>query len=634
MALLVVAPAAAVARSSAAVAGPAVITVSSPGDLTTVLGNVVFQHVNATDTGGTLPLAYTATGLPASLSINPTTGLIIGMPALADVAASPYNVTVTVGDANPADTPVSVTFTWTIEYSTPTVTSPGNQTSAPGATVNLPIRWSNTGPAGVHFLAAGLPAGLAIGPSNGYISGTITAADLADSPYHVTVTIYDDSGSPATPASSTTFTWTVANTIAVTSPADQSSPPNTKVALQIKAVDSAPGEPLAYAATGLPGGLAIDPATGLISGTTTKADIGPHTVIVTVTNPTSTTARVTFTWSVAVNKITVTAPALVQSKVGVAVPGVKITAKDAANGQTLTFTASSLPAGLTINHATGVISGKPKSLAADMTVVTATDTTGSTGSAVIKWKVGGVISIKDPGVRTIHVGEPVNLPLAVTDNAAHDKLTVKASGLPAGVTLQRNPLALRGRPTSAGTYQVIITVSGLDGGFARVRFRITVKPGHSAIAMRIVLPRPLLPVDRPRESVWSVHDCLWKLRLADLRSADPERRVAVRPQIARVPVWRQRSQHPDLRPGRPQLPNSRSHVAVSRHDQRRVEQAVESIRDQGDRQRYVAFLLLVRSPRPGALAALHGLLLESAISDIKDAAVRGERLQVHVLALF
>jgi len=65
--------------------------------------------------------------------------------------------------------------------------------------------------------------------------------------------------------------------------------------LQIHAADSASGT-LSYTATGLPAGLAISPATGLISGTPTTA--GTYAVTVTATDATNASGSATFSWTV------------------------------------------------------------------------------------------------------------------------------------------------------------------------------------------------------------------------------------------------------------------------------------------------------------------------------------------------
>jgi len=86
------------------------------------------------------------------------------------------------------------------------------------------------------------------------------------------------------------------------------------------------------------------------------------------------------------NTVTVTNPGSQTGAVGTAA-SVQIHASDSASGQTLTYSASGLPAGLSINSATGLISGTPTSAGTSDVTVTATDTTGASGSAAFTWTV-------------------------------------------------------------------------------------------------------------------------------------------------------------------------------------------------------------------------------------------------------
>ncbi len=86
------------------------------------------------------------------------------------------------------------------------------------------------------------------------------------------------------------------------------------------------------------------------------------------------------------NTVTVTNPGNQSGTVGTAV-SLQIHATDSATGQTLTYSATGLPAGLSINSSTGLISGTPTTAATYSVTVKATDTTGANGSASFSWTI-------------------------------------------------------------------------------------------------------------------------------------------------------------------------------------------------------------------------------------------------------
>jgi hypothetical protein len=85
------------------------------------------------------------------------------------------------------------------------------------------------------------------------------------------------------------------------------------------------------------------------------------------------------------NTVTVTNPGSQTGTVGTAV-SLQIHATDSASGQTLTYSATGLPAGLSISSA-GLISGTPTTAGTSSVVVTAKDTTGASGSASFTWTI-------------------------------------------------------------------------------------------------------------------------------------------------------------------------------------------------------------------------------------------------------
>ena len=86
------------------------------------------------------------------------------------------------------------------------------------------------------------------------------------------------------------------------------------------------------------------------------------------------------------NTVTVTNPGNQTGTVGTAV-SLQIHASDSGSGQTLTYSATGLPAGLSINSSTGLISGTPTTAGTSSVTVTATDTTGAHGSASFTWTI-------------------------------------------------------------------------------------------------------------------------------------------------------------------------------------------------------------------------------------------------------
>ena len=182
------------------------------------------------------------------------------------------------------------------------------------------------------------------------------------------------------------FSGSSANKVSIISPGNQASTVGAAVSLQVQADDTATGT-LSYSATGLPAGLSISSSTGVISGTPSTA--GSSTVTVTGTDSSGPSGSASFTWTVSAagsNTVTVTSPGNQSGTVGTAA-SLQISASDSASGQTLTYQASGLPAGLSIGSSTGLISGTPTTAGSSSVTVTATDTTGASGSATFTWTI-------------------------------------------------------------------------------------------------------------------------------------------------------------------------------------------------------------------------------------------------------
>jgi LmbE family N-acetylglucosaminyl deacetylase len=439
---------------------------TNPGAQDGIVGEVVNLQVTATDADGDT-LGYAATGLPAGLTINTSTGRISGTPT----AAGTFNVSVTVNDGRGGSD--TETFTWTVAPANvaPVLTNPGAQDGIVGEVVNLQVTATDADGDTLGYAATGLPAGLTINTSTGRISGTPTAAGT----FNVSVTVNDGRGGSDTE----TFTWTVAQANVapvLTNPGNQSGTVGTALSLQLGASD-ADGDTLGYAAVGLPAGLTINTSTGRISGTPITP--GTSNVTIAVSDGRGGSDTDSFNWTIAPANIppVVTNPGNQSGIVGTAV-SLQIAATDA-NGDILTYNASGLPAGLSINAATGRISGMPNSIGSANVNVTVNDGRGGSDSTAFTWSVLPAPPVNvapvltNPGSQTGTVGEAVSLQILASD-ANGDSLGYSAGNLPAGLAIDTSTGRISGVTTTAGSSSVTIVVSDGRGGSDTATFTWTV----------------------------------------------------------------------------------------------------------------------------------------------------------------
>src|SRR6202521_4539849 len=358
---------------------PPVLT--AVADRTDAENAVIMLTLVATDPDGDV-LTYSATGLPGGLSVNATTGVISG--TLSYTSAGVYSVTATVSDGT-LSASQGVTWTVTNVDRPPVLSVVADRTDAENATVSLPLVATDPDGDALTYSATGLPGGLSVNTTTGVISGTLSYTSAG--PHTVTATVSD-----GTLSSSQTFAWTVTNVDrppVLSAVADRTDLENATVSLPLVATDP-DGDALTYSATGLPSGLSVNPSTGLISGMLSYTSSGPHTVTATVSDGTLASSQ-TFAWTVTnVDRPPVLSAVADRTDLENATVSLPLVATDP-DGDVLTYSATGLPGGLSVNATTGVISGTLSYTSAGPHTVTATVSDGTLASSqTFAWTVTNV----------------------------------------------------------------------------------------------------------------------------------------------------------------------------------------------------------------------------------------------------
>ncbi|MDQ2758863.1 MAG: protease pro-enzyme activation domain-containing protein [Actinomycetota bacterium] len=188
-----------------------------------------------------------------------------------------------------------------------------------------------------------------------------------------------------------------------------------------------------------------------------------------------------------------TLPAALCDRVSVSSPGpqatvlgtatsVRLTALSTA-GARLSFAAAGLPAGLSVNASSGVISGATTKVGSSTVTVLVRDSDGAVGSTSFRWSViAPAVVIANHGNHTGTVHKPVRLLITATvSNRSHPAFRFGASGLPPGLSINSRTGLISGKPRTAGRFAVSLAATAAGGGLGRSRFSWTIGglPGTS-----------------------------------------------------------------------------------------------------------------------------------------------------------
>jgi hypothetical protein len=391
---------------------------------------------------------YSATGLPAGLSMNNSTGVISGTPA----ETGQFLVKIsTTGLFSPY--PIAATLTLIIQSTPPSpiITSYGNQSGM----VGVPFSSTLVAAYAAGFSVDSLPPGLSLDPVSGKITGTPTTGGR----YTVKATatnaggantcdlIFDIAGAPPVP--------TFSSDAAARGYVDTS----------FNYYTYASNQPTRYEADGLPAGLIISATSGTISGYPTQA--GHYEVTLRAIN-----AGGAGTAKLNIDITLPDSPVISSYNYVEEIAGISISYTIGASDSPSSYSATNLPPGLTVNPANGSISGAATTPGDYLVQVSATNA-GGTGTANVLFHIfsGKAAWLSTAAGAAGLVGSPFSLSLS---NSEYEG-TYTTEDLPPGLTLTGSQIS--GTPSVAGDYLATIHVH--DGDIetvSRISFHIDATP--------------------------------------------------------------------------------------------------------------------------------------------------------------
>jgi hypothetical protein len=455
---------------------PSISTTSLPFGVTTL---AYAQSLAAAGGTGALTWSVSSGALPPGLSLNTSTGAITGTPTTVGLAAFTVQAADTLG--------INATQALTIEiYDHPEITT----NSLAPVTVGQPVTTSavamhGTTPYAWAVTSGALPAGVSLNPSTGALTGTPTAAGEASFTVQVT-----DAHSLT---DSQALTWTVNPAPEVTTTSLPATTAGAAYSQTLAATGGTGALTWSISAGALPGGLSLNPSTGALTGTATTPGPAAFTAKATDTNGVEATREL----SVLVNP----APSITTTSLPFGVTTLAYSQIIAATGGTgdLTWSVSSgaLPAGLSLNPATGAITGTPTTVESASFTVQISDTLEITGAQALTIDVFDHPEITTTTLDPLTVGQNVSAAVTASNGTAPYTWSLDSGALPAGLTLAPSTGAITGTPTAEGSSSFTAKVTDAHDLSGTQALSWTVNPAPEITTSAL----PQTTVNRPVEAL-------------------------------------------------------------------------------------------------------------------------------------
>ena len=451
-------------------------TITSITPLTTTAGAPIFTlTVNGSGFNATSVIRLAGQALVTTfLSANQLSALVSP-----NLIPSSGAIQVAVVNAGPV---VSNTTSLVVNPATQFITSPTLTPGLIGVAYSQALNVTGgTPPYQFAFMNGNFPPGLALNTANGALTGTPTTSGSYDFAIQVT----DSVGFAVTRV----FTLVVAPSLSIsTAAALPTGAVGLAYSVQLAATGGLPPYSNWQVTTGsLPPGISLNTATGLLSGTPTAT--GSYAFLIQVRDSAAQTANKGFTLAVNAGLSITSTSQPPTAIIGTAFQ-FALTAAGGTQPYAWTVAIGTLPAGLTLNTATGAITGTPTAVGTSAVTIEVRDAAGQTARAPFTFEVLSGLSIVTPTALPTATSRAAytNFFQASGGTPPYSNWRIVSGAVPAALVLNAATGELSGTPNNPGDYAFTIAVNDSTTRTVSKAFTLTVLPPGLAITTGATLP--------------------------------------------------------------------------------------------------------------------------------------------------